>query len=231
MITLFTFCYNEELLIPKFVSHYRTRFPGCEIFMFDNESKDLSREVARELGVNIITRATGGQICDQAFIDLKNSCWQGRTKFHWCFVGDIDELCEISEEDLRRESARGTSHIRFEGYQMVNMSDDPDNIDLNLEWGYRDALYDKTLLFDKTKCTTMNWNYGAHECSPEGDLTPQEGSYKMLHMKYIGENWCRTRHEERGNRLSQNNIRNGWGTHYLRAPNFQELKQYTKKVI
>jgi hypothetical protein len=231
MITLFTFSHNEAFHIPKFVDHYRTRFPGCEIWMYDNESEDESREIARALGVHVATFSTGKKMCDQTLIDLKNSCWKGRTEFPWCFVGDIDELCECSEEDLRRESARGTSHIKFEGYQMVNMSGDPDSIDLNLEWGYRDTLYDKTLLFDKTRITEMNWGPGAHNCTPQGGLVPQEGTYKMLHMKFIGENFCKARYAERAQMLSENNRKNGWSTHYLNAPNFEEMKRHANRVI
>ena len=44
-ISTFTICYNEEIILQKFINHYRTRFPNCEITIYDNMSTDNSRQI------------------------------------------------------------------------------------------------------------------------------------------------------------------------------------------
>ena len=44
-ITVYTIAYNEELMIPHFIAHYRKQFPNCKIVVFDNESTDNTIKV------------------------------------------------------------------------------------------------------------------------------------------------------------------------------------------
>ena len=40
-------CYNEEAAIGKVVRDFRAALPGAEIFVYDNNSRDRTVEVAR----------------------------------------------------------------------------------------------------------------------------------------------------------------------------------------
>ncbi|MCX7275426.1 MAG: glycosyltransferase family 2 protein [Burkholderiales bacterium] len=43
-------CYNEEVAIPKVVADFRAALPGATIYVFDNDSKDRTAEVAIAAG-------------------------------------------------------------------------------------------------------------------------------------------------------------------------------------
>ena len=46
-------CYNEELLLPYTLKHYRDRFPSAKFVLVDNYSTDRSCEIAKDNGVEI----------------------------------------------------------------------------------------------------------------------------------------------------------------------------------
>jgi glycosyltransferase involved in cell wall biosynthesis len=48
-MTVFTITYNEELMLPYFVNHYRSRFTNCKIVVYDNESIDKTVDIAERL--------------------------------------------------------------------------------------------------------------------------------------------------------------------------------------
>ena len=60
-VTVFLFCYNEELLLPHSINHYRKTFPDVEFYIDDNESTDNSIKIAQELGCNVISFNTNKQ--------------------------------------------------------------------------------------------------------------------------------------------------------------------------
>lgn len=41
-------CYNEELTIEKVVKDFRRELPEAEIYVYDNNSKDKTAEIARK---------------------------------------------------------------------------------------------------------------------------------------------------------------------------------------
>ena len=49
-MNIFLLCYNEELMLPHTLKHYKTRFPNATITIFDNYSTDRSKQIAEEAG-------------------------------------------------------------------------------------------------------------------------------------------------------------------------------------
>ncbi len=43
-------CYNEEQTIGKVITDFRRELPDAKIYVYDNNSKDRTSEVAREHG-------------------------------------------------------------------------------------------------------------------------------------------------------------------------------------
>ncbi len=54
-------CYNEEVAIPKVVQDFRTCLPDAAIYVYDNNSKDLTAEVARAAGAVVRQEAQQGK--------------------------------------------------------------------------------------------------------------------------------------------------------------------------
>ena len=47
-------CYNEELTVGKVVDEFRKELPQANIYVFDNNSKDRTAEIALEHGAKVV---------------------------------------------------------------------------------------------------------------------------------------------------------------------------------
>lgn len=208
---IFTITYNEELILPHFINHYRTRFPACDIVIYDNMSTDDTVEIAKEMDCKVIPYDTNNKLSDSKYLEIKNNCWKGQTG--WVIVADCDEFLDIWEKDLENETA---SIISVEAYNMVNLTDS-----LNIEditHGVRSTSYDKAYCFNTSKILEINYGPGAHSCNPFGVLEYSSKKYEAWHYKYINIDFMINRHAIFASRLSQENINKGYGLHYMYSP-------------
>ena len=213
-ITVYAMCYNESVMLPIFVAHYRERFPKCRIVIWDNNSTDGSQELARSLGCEVRPYESGGELRDSRHSEIKDTSWK-TSPTAWSCVVDMDELCDITEAQLLEEDRARTSHIKFQGYDMISQSEDPDHTEATpLTWGKRNTHYDKTTFINRERIKEINWVPGCHNCFPTGTLRLQKGRYRMYHNKYIGLNWLLEKHRYSRERLSEENIKQGWGVQY-----------------
>ena len=70
-ISIFVICYNEEIILQKFINHYRTRFPNCEITIYDNMSTDNSRQIAIKNGCKVLEYDSNNEIRDDLYLEIK----------------------------------------------------------------------------------------------------------------------------------------------------------------
>lgn len=215
MITIYTICYNERLMLPHMIAHYRKNFTNCKIVIFDNCSEDGSQEIAKAAGCQVITYDTGGKLDDAKYLEIKNNAWKDANT-NWILVCDVDELCDINEKELFREEGNGATAIQFHGFNMVNMRDDLD-IE-SIEMGVRAPSYDKLYLFDKSQISAINYSPGCHGASPLGKIKLSKSVYLCKHYKYINPNYMIARHALFASRMSDNNKKRGWGAHYNYSP-------------
>ena len=47
-------CYNEEITIEKVVKDFRRELPHADIYVYDNNSKDRTAEIAKKAGAIVI---------------------------------------------------------------------------------------------------------------------------------------------------------------------------------
>jgi hypothetical protein len=175
-------------MLPLTVSYYKNIFPSCKITIYDNESTDNSVEIAKSLNCDVITWSSGNIIDDNKYRDIKNSCWKGLSE-GWVIVADMDEWLDITQEELEKESELGVSIITTKGLNMIGESNSLDLSDINLceikKYVKLDA-FSKKICFLREKITDMNYDYGAHNCKPEGNLHYSSKEYYMKHMSYLG---------------------------------------------
>lgn len=209
--TIYTITYNEQLMLPFFIEHYRMRFPGCHIVIYDNESTDDTVKIAKAAGCEVRLNLSGGRIINRQYLQIKNTCWC-EAETDWVLVCDCDELLDITAAALAEESNKGVSAIRAKAYNMVNL-----NNDLNLKgitYGVRSESYDKLYLFKRTAITDINYAPGAHTCSPKGRVQYSKLAYILRHYKYINPDYMVARHAEFAKRLSDEDNSRGYGGHY-----------------
>lgn len=214
MVTVYTITYNEEVMIEFFINHYRKIFPNCEINVYDNYSTDLTVDIAKKYGCNVIPYDTNNELSDETYLQIKNNAWKN-SKTDWVIVCDCDEFIEINESQLINEEKKLTNIVKPIGYSLMN-NDEIINIK-NMKYGFKDSGFDKCILFNKKFIKEINYSVGAHGCHPveyNNDVKYNDTEYRLLHYKYLSPTYTVNRHKMFGERLSENNKKKGWGIHY-----------------
>jgi hypothetical protein len=211
MITIFALCYNEEVMLPHFIRHYRSRFPGCRIVLWDNESTDSTHDIAIDNHCEIKTYCTSNQLNDVKYLELKNNWWKD-AETDWVLVCDVDEHLDINAETLRFEDQIGASFIRAQGWNMVALHDtlNPNEI----KTAVRAESYDKIYLFNRKAISEINYQPGAHRAQPTGRVSPSLKIYRCFHYKYLNVDYMIKRHHIFSDRMCEANIKKGYGAHY-----------------
>ena len=215
MISVFILCYNEEILLPHTVAHYKKYMPSCNITIFDNESTDNSVEIAKTLGCSIVSWSSNNIINDFKYRFLKNNCWKG-TKSGWIIVIDMDEWLCITEKELDEEKKNGTTILTIQGLEMIGESKTLNLSDINLHKLKKYLENDsesKSLCFLRDKITAMNYGMGAHHTDPDGEIKYSDKTYFNKHMSNLGLVFLIDKMEKRYER-SKEMREKGYAIHY-----------------
>lgn len=247
-ITIYTLTYNEQYMLPHFIAHYRRNFPGCRIVVYDNESTDDTRRIAEDAGCEVRTNATGGKLDDMRYLEIKNNCWKspeksnspwaaGRGEWNeWAIVCDVDEFLDINYAELEQEEAIGTTIISSIGYNMVNLRSLPFN---SITHAVRAPSYDKLVCFDTRYIAEINYGAGCHNANPQGirvQYSDATDPYRLRHYKYMGVAYMVARFAQNAARMSENNLKKGYGGHYLASESeikaeFETVCKQAKQII
>ena len=99
MITIYTITYNEEVVLPYFITWYRNRFPDCRIVVYDNYSTDNTEKIALEHNCEVIKYDTNNQLSDSKYLEIKNNCWK-TANTDWVIVCDCDEFLDVNTHTI-----------------------------------------------------------------------------------------------------------------------------------
>jgi hypothetical protein len=145
---------------------------------------------------------------------LKNNCWRN-SPTDWVLICDPDELLDINQDQLKNEENTGTTVIKSEGWNMVNLEDNYDFA--NIKHGTRVPQYDKSYLFNKKYIRDINYSCGCHNANPIGIINRSSAVYKLYHYHCINPDYLVARYQWTAKRLSDNNKRNGMGTYNIKT--------------
>jgi len=181
-------CYNEIILLPHTIAHYKKNFPNCKITIYDNYSTDGSDILAESLGCNVIKWDSNNQIDDHKYLEIKNNCWK-HVDSGWIIVCDMDEWLQANVNDLLFEDKNNTSILTTKGYDIVitSIKDDFNDVDPhNNVKGIYGSHLSKSICFNKNKISEINYDFGAHKCSPIGTINYSEKEYIIKHNSKMG---------------------------------------------
>ena len=244
-ISLYTVCFNEELILPHFLNYY-SRFAN-RIVIWDNKSTDRSLEIARAYsGVEICSFDTQGQYSELTLMAIRYRCWKG-DQADFVIVCDADEFLYCDDLPRFLEQRPDYDIFRPVGFNMI-AAEFPANyerlITEQVKFGARDPNYSKMVLFRPTQVLEMNYGPGSHTASPVGvaplriyDAAEHGDDLKLLHYKNLGFDHRADSHSRIARRLHDAEFaKYKFGLHYLwdeqkQRHEFEDIKSRAIQVI
>ena len=236
-------CYNEENIIPHLLKYYLS---FCEkVTIIDNGSTDKTVEIVKSFpNTEVINFDSKGEFHDGIHVQIKNSIWKKSVGVaDYVILGDSDEFLyhENMLQFLIDSKEKGVTLFKPTGYHMVANEDfilkSTDNLIELVKNGVRTEVLDKMMMFDCNKIKEINYNFGCHSAFPFGEIKLYNNpDLKMLHYKFLGLENHHYKYKIRGERLSQFNRQNNFGTYYLmsekeQVQDYQSYLNKSKKII
>ena len=179
-VEIHTFTFNESTYIDQFCDWYRSRFSNLSIIVHENHSTDDTVKKATNWGCTVETFGSPDFYEENTLIGLKNTCFKGGTSEYF-IVCDIDEFLDLNDWDLAKFKP---SLVQSWCWQMFNPHSDEIS---NIRYGSRDWYYDKILCFKRSEISEINYQPGAHFCSPK--FTSSGNRIVKLHRNMFHYRW------------------------------------------
>jgi glycosyltransferase involved in cell wall biosynthesis len=230
-ICVITLCYNEEVILPFFIRHYER--VADRIIFYDGGSTDRTREIIAACPIaELRVLDTGGRIDDGANVRVKNTAYRD-IDADWFIVVDCDEF--LSHPDLRgflaKCDALGLNAVRCEGWNMIGDAIPAgglltDQMPCGVRDDYTIKFFDKMALFARS--ADMRFETGGHAAQVGNGRKAPGLPVKLLHYKWLSLDYVERK--SRNLRLSDANIKNGWGFMAPGVPNSETWVDYYKQA-
>lgn len=232
--------HNDLWMMRHYVRYYG-QF-ASKIFVYDDESKDGTREFLESCAPLVEIKSPGFQgIDDLKLQELRSHEYRKHSRgvADWVIIGDSDEFHYHPQmaEALEEQKSKSVVGIVSHGWQM--MADRPPDGDVlltdALKEGLPDTGYSRVIFNPELDIIqgighhawtiedgqSLNFHPTRKKANKIPDPAPKkiypletsDQNFKMLHFKYIGVDYIRDRHARIWARLSDHNKRVGWGHH------------------
>ena len=201
-VYIFLLCYNESVLLPHTIQHYRNYIPNCIITIYDNMSTDNSALIAKSLGCNVIYFESNNRLNDGKQSNIKNTCWNN-IKNGWIICADMDEWLCITHDELYHEYLNDTTVLTIKGVNMVGYSKSLSLEDINLHLLNKGADYlleSKKLCFFVPSIKSVKYCMGVHNARFKGHIKYSNKIYINKHMEFLGLNYYLNKKKNRNKR-------------------------------
>ena len=213
IIDVFTTCYNEEIILPYFLRHYKGF--ARNITVYDNMSTDNSLKILEESGVKIIPFNTNEQYDEQTLINIRNKSWKS-SDADWVIVCDVDEFI-YHKDFVEVLSKTDSTLITPNGYEMMSeeLPTTDGQIYGEIKNGFFKKNYSKPCVFKPSEISNINFGPGSHFATPDGNVVDKgDLDIKLLHYKFINREKLIKQYNIMGNRQSNDSIIKGFGNEY-----------------
>ena len=240
-------CYNEQDIIRFTIEHYK-KFCS-KIFILDNMSTDNSVSIAKEYSdVYVEQWTSNNSMNDLEHIKIKLEAYKRFSMSgspecvepaDWVITADMDEFLYHKDiisvlESYETDSATVANIV---GFNMVSSNWPKEGIPIvsQIKDGFRHDVFDKPILF-KTSFN-MKFSVGCHPGGEEYEQMKNQENFKfgsepiaLLHYKHIGDRNI-LKAKVNASRLSEVNIKNKWGAHYLLTDEqFDRRTNYVREI-
>ncbi len=208
--------YNEQIMLPFTIKHYRRMFKDPKFIVHDNGSTDDTIMLAKLAGADVVSFTTEG-MNDTVHRLIKSEAAMN-CKSDWVLVIDCDEHCMVDDNDLNELEERTVNIVHFDGYDIFDKQNSPEEA-AKAPRGCGSPGYCKPVLLRPWQFKELEFGAGAHALEK---LVPADGreviwskaEYKLIHYKHWSPQWHLDRSHELAKRQSQENLRNGYSSHF-----------------
>jgi glycosyltransferase involved in cell wall biosynthesis len=186
-VSIFIACYNEEIILPHTIAHYKKYIPSAEFIIFNNYSTDGTADLAESFGCRVVYWNTNNEIDEFKLVELKNNCWK-HIQEGWVVVCDADEWLCVDEKAIKEEDKKGSTILSTYGVDIIAESKSSILNDLNLHIqskAIKNDHFNKNICFKPSQIKDINYEVGAHGCSPFGNVI-YGSTYLLKHMNWMG---------------------------------------------
>jgi Glycosyl transferase family 2 len=207
--------YNEQIMLPFTIAHYRKMFGDPIIVIHDNGSTDNTLLIAAQEKCQLIPFETKG-MNDDVIAKIKTDAALNAVA-DWVLCIDADEECLINSNDLDELNNEGIQIVEFDGWNIFDEVSSPEEV--LVPRGCKDKGYSKPVLLKTGVFKELMFAPGAHKMLK---LTPASGNqivwskekYKLLHYKHWSCEYNVTRSAELAARQSEANIAKRHSFHF-----------------
>jgi glycosyltransferase involved in cell wall biosynthesis len=232
-IDVYTIMKNEVFMVKYFLRHY-SRFAN-KIFVFDDDSTDGTREILAQYPQVELCPLKKHGIDDIYFRSIYQTEYRTRSRgqAEWVMCVDIDEF--IHHRRLVKKLAECKENkiqiIKCDGYSMI--SNNPPEKDGQIYDEIRDGISDvwmcKACVFDPA--VDIHFRIGRHgfDIATPYKVSDATG-IKLLHYRYLGEEYCIKRSARNVSLLSESNKKWKLGVHNFPESNYYHSKNWYDSV-
>lgn len=226
-MTIWLYCLfgKERQMMPFFMRHYAPQVD--HMIMLDGDSDPATKSIITQYANAEIqsTPFRDGHYDDVQYKDYIIAKYkEARRLADWVLVVDTDEILYVRHKPLRQALDDWRSSevlaIQAQGYQMIADDfpvDDGRQIYEQVTTGFYDKQYCKMAAFDPL--LNVTWSVGRHSCAIDG-LEPSKTALKLLHYRFMGEQYFKMKNALNNGRRSKADIAAGRGYHT--APDYVE---------
>jgi glycosyltransferase involved in cell wall biosynthesis len=218
--------------MPYFLRHYEKI--ADKIFVYDNYSTDNTPKIVdAHPKTERVLYGDPKNHYNSKLIKMKNEEYKkSRGKADWVMIVDIDEILHHEEilKVLENYKSWGFTFPKTQGYDMVGDDYPKGNGQIyeEIKEGFTQNFYSKRAVFNPD--IDINYVVGAHRCFPKGklvDYTDNRFDIKLLHYRFLCEDFFTKNMLRRMSRISEEDIKNCWGA--LKLPDGVTIGQWSSE--